>query len=87
MRATVESTYLRDVMRELGSLDDARVEQCVADGLVPHILRLMGKLETTSDSDDNRWTNTLQDSARVLKEKIIRVTHNPGTTQVIALRL
>lgn len=80
VRATIESTHLDDLMWKLRSLDDARVKECIADDLVPHILRLAEKLETASDYDDERWTGSIQKCAGELKERIFRVKHKPETT-------
>lgn len=87
VRATIDSTYLEIVMMRLGSLDDARVKDYIADDLVTHIVRLTEKLETASDYDNNRWASYIQGYARTLKETILRIKHNPGTAQVIVLRL
>lgn len=80
VRRTIESKYLFHVMWELQSFDDARVEECVPDYLLPDILRLVDILATASDYNEWRWAERIQEHARAFKESIIRVKCKPDTT-------
>lgn len=80
VRRTIESKYLFHVMWELQSFDDARVEECIPDYLLPDILHLVDILATASDYNEWRWAERIQEHARAFKESIIRVKCKPDTT-------
>lgn len=78
---TEESTYLNDVMRTLGDLDDTRVGEFISDALVPKILDLAEMLKTANRYySDRRVGRSIQSSARALKANIARVKCYLGTT-------
>lgn len=87
VKTTIESTHLDDVMRKLRRLDDSRLEEGIADDLVPEMLRLAGILQTASDYTSNDWVNQIQVSARAFAENVIRAKHKPGTTYVFVYHL
>lgn len=82
VKTTIESTHIDDIMRKLRRLDDSRLEEDIADDLVPDMLHLAGILQTASGYTSNDWVNQIQASARAFKENIIRVKNRPGTTYV-----
>lgn len=81
---TIESTYLRDVMRKLSSDhddSDTRIRQCIPDELVPEILNLMEKLTMAKDYDEDYLVEYIQSCAQGLKANIARVKcGKPGMT-------
>lgn len=81
-RTTIEWTYLDDVMRKLGDLDDASVKRCIPNELVLKFSDLVEKLAWGVDNDDNEWGGgQIQRSAFKVKANIDRVKHGkPGTT-------
>lgn len=79
-QTTMESTYLNDVMRKLGDLDDTRVGECITDDLVPKILNLAEKLATANAYANTILVEGIQESARALKANIARVKCMPGMT-------
>lgn len=80
MRATIESAHLENVVRQLLSLDDACMEECVPEDLVPDILHFAKTLETASDYTEHYYVQYLQMWARDFKENIMRVKRKPGAT-------
>lgn len=80
VRATTESAHVENVLRQLLSLDDACIEECVPEDLVPDILHLAKTLETSTDYTEHYYVQYLQMWARELKENIIRVKRKPGAT-------
>ncbi len=87
VKTTIESTHLDDIMRKLRRLDDSRLEEGIADDLVPDVLRLARILQTASEYTSNDWVNQIQASARAFEENILRVKITPGTTYVFVYRL
>lgn len=80
VRATIESAHLENVVRQLLSLDDSCVEECVPEDLVPDILHLAKTLENSSDYTEHYYVPYLQMWARDFKENIIRVKRKQGAT-------
>ncbi|OJT11010.1 hypothetical protein TRAPUB_12464 [Trametes pubescens] len=80
VRKTIDSLDIYLVMSTLSHLDDARVEECVPDDLVPDILNLVEKLETASDYVDNYWVPRIEEHARTFKAKLVRVKNTQSTT-------
>ncbi|KAL1945577.1 hypothetical protein VTO73DRAFT_2428 [Trametes versicolor] len=80
VKTIIESTHLDDIMRKLRRLDDSRLEEDIADDLVPDMLHLAGILQTASGYTSNDWVNQIQASARAFGGNIIRVKNRPGTT-------
>lgn len=73
VRATIESTYLDDIMQKLRNLDDACLEDCIPDELIPDILDLAEMLATAADYYDDNWVDSIQSSACRFHENIDRV--------------
>ncbi|KAL1945523.1 hypothetical protein VTO73DRAFT_2374 [Trametes versicolor] len=80
VHTTIKATYLDNIMRRLRELDDAQVEECIPDDLVPDISRLASILETASNYADNSYIDNLQLWAGMFKVNIARVKRKLDTT-------
>ncbi|OJT11006.1 hypothetical protein TRAPUB_12460 [Trametes pubescens] len=80
VRTTIDSISISLVMSTLSNFEDAYVDVCIPDDLVPDIFNLVENLETASDYVDNYWVPRIEVEARTFKANVMRVKHKPSTT-------